>query len=157
MTLDDFLPRTIDNTYRGHKLALWLFGLVVLVRLAISLSSMFDGYRMATGPDGIPLDTYPPAAVRTIVSILAAFGLAHLVIVALCILVLVRYRSLVPFMFALILFEHVTRRLILQVVLPIARTGRPPGFAINLVLLVLMVAGLTLSLWRRNRLPAGAS
>jgi hypothetical protein len=156
VTLDDLLPRTIDNTYRGHKLALWLFGLVVLAKVGMGLSSIFDGYGMASSADGIPLDTYPPTAVRAIVSILAVLGLSHLVIGALCILVLVRYRGLVPFMFALLLLEHLTRRLILQV-MPIARAGRPPTSAVNLALIALMVVGLALSLWRRSRLPAGAS
>jgi hypothetical protein len=51
-------------------------------------------------------------------------------------------------MFALLLLEHLSRRLIL-LVLPIVRTGSPPGFVVNLVLLALMIAGLALSLWSR--------
>lgn len=143
------LPRTIGNTYRGHKVALWLVGLLVFMKLAISLNSIFNGYSVASSADGIPLDSYPPAAARTIVSLFALLGLSHLVLCVLCILVLVRYRSLIPFMFALLLVEHLGRRLILQL-MPIVRTGRPPGFYVNLVLLVLMIAGLALSLWRQG-------
>jgi hypothetical protein len=65
----------------------------------------------------------------------------------LCILVLVRYRSMVPLMLALLLLEHLSRKLILQF-LPIVRTGTPPGFLINFMLLALMIAGLALSLLR---------
>ena len=35
--------------------------------------------------------------------------------------------------------------------MPIERTGTPPGSAINLTLLALMVVGLALSLWSRDR------
>jgi hypothetical protein len=42
--LKQLLPQCIDNAYRGHKLALWLFGLVVLVRVFQSLVSIFNGY-----------------------------------------------------------------------------------------------------------------
>jgi hypothetical protein len=143
------LPRRADNDYRGRKVALWIFGLVVFVKLAIGVNSIFNGYSVASSADGIPLDTYAPAGARTIVSLFALLGLSHLVMALLCMLVLVRYRTLVPLMFTLLLVEHLGRRLIFYF-LPIARTGTPPGSAINLVLLALMVAGLALSLWSRG-------
>jgi hypothetical protein len=139
------LPQRVDNTYRGYKLALWLFGAVVLMKLAMSLNSIFNGYVVASSADGIPLDTFPPAAAQTVVALFAIWGLAHLMICLLCILVLVRYRSMVPLMLALLLLEHLSRKLILQF-LPIVRTGTPPGFFINVILLALMIVGLALSL-----------
>jgi hypothetical protein len=142
-------PRSIDNTYRGHKLALWLFGLVVFMKAAMSLNSIFNGYLVASSADGLPLDTYPSAAARTIVSLFAIWGLGHFMICLLCILVLVRYRGMIPFMFALLLVEHLSRRLIFQF-MPIVRTGTPPASAINLVLLALMIVGLALSLWSQG-------
>jgi hypothetical protein len=149
--LDRLFPQRLDNTYRGYKLALWLFGLVVLMRLGISLNSIFNGRLVASSADGIPLDTFPPAASQTVVSLFALLGLSHLVLCLLCILVLVRYRALVPFMFALLLLQHLVRKLILHF-LPVPRTGTPPGSVVNLVLLALMVAGLVLSLWSRDNL-----
>ena len=143
------LPRTIDNTFRGHKLALWLFGLLLFMKFAMSLNSIFNGYSVATSADGIPLDTYPSAAAGAIVSLFALLGLAHFMICLLCILVLVRYRSMIPFMYALLLVEHLSRKLILQFI-PIVRVGTPPAFAVNLALLALMIAGLTLSLRTRG-------
>jgi hypothetical protein len=144
---DRLLPQRVDNTYRGHKLALWLFGAVVLMKLAMSLNSIFNGYVVASSADGIPLDTFPSSAARTVIALFAIWGLAHLMICLLCILVLVRYRSMVPLMLALLLLEHLSRKLILQF-LPIVRTGTPPGFFINFILLALMIAGLSLSLLR---------
>jgi hypothetical protein len=35
--INQLLPQCIDNTYRGHKLALWLFALVVFVKALQSL------------------------------------------------------------------------------------------------------------------------
>jgi len=148
---DRLLPQRVDNTYRGHKLALWLFGAVVLMKLAMSLNSIFNGYVVASSADGIPLDTFPSAAAQTVVALFAIWGLAHLMICLLCILVLVRYRSMVPLMLALLLLEHLSRKLILQF-LPIVRTGTPPGFFINVILLALMIVGLALSLRSQSNL-----
>jgi hypothetical protein len=148
---DRLLPQCVDNTYRGYKLALWLFGAVVLMKLAMSLNSIFNGYMVASSADGIPLDTFPSAAAQTVVALFAIWGLAHLMICLLCILVLVRYRSMVPLMLALLLLEHLSRKLILQFV-PIVRTGTPPGFYVNLGLLTLMIVGLALSLRSQSNL-----
>jgi hypothetical protein len=143
--LDQMLPRTIDNTYEGRKAALWLLALVVLMKAVMSLNSIFNGRYVASRADGIPLDKFTPEGAQAVVSLFAIWGLAHLTICALCVIVLIRYRAMVPLMLALLLLEHLVRRVILWI-MPIVRTGTPPGLAVNLVLLALMVAGLTLSL-----------
>ena len=109
---DQVLPQRIDNTYRGHKLALWLFGLLLLMKIAMSLSSIFNGYSVATSADGIPLDTFTPAGAQAVIALFAIWGLSHFVICLLCILVLIRYRSMIPFMFAVLLLEHLSRKVI---------------------------------------------
>ena len=100
------LPRQIDNTYHGHKVALWLFALLVLMKSVIGINSIFDGRDVAISADGIPLETFTPAGAQAVVSAFAAWGLAQLVICLLCLLVLARYRAMLPFMFALLLLEQ---------------------------------------------------
>jgi hypothetical protein len=149
--LDRILPRSLDNTYRGQKLALWLFGLLVLMKSVIGLNSIFNGAAVMTTADGIALSTYPAAAAQNLVALWALIGLAHVVIGVLGVLVLVRYRGMVPLMFVLLLLQHLGGRLIAQFH-PIVRTGAPPASVINLIFLTLMVLGLGLSLRPRRRL-----
>lgn len=153
--LRQLLPQRVDNTYSGHQLALWLFALIVLLKVAVSLNTIFDGSSVAASADGIPLDTFPADAAQAVVSLSAIWALSHLVICLLCVLVLVRYRGMIPFMFALLLLEHLGRRLILYL-MPLVKTGTPPGFYVNLILLVLLSAGLALSLRGRDQLQARA-
>ena len=143
--LQRLLPQRIDNTFRGHRLALWLFGVLVLMKGGIGLGTIFNGRSAATSADGIPLDTFSPAGEQAFVSLFAAWGLSQLMLNLIGLLVLVRYRAMVPFMFALLLLEHLSRRLIF-VVLPIASTGTSPGFFVNLVFVAVMIVGLALSL-----------
>jgi len=150
---DQLLPRHIDNTYRGSKLALWMFGLVVLMRVGMSLVSIFNGYQTASTADAIPIDTFTPAGAQAVVSLFALLGLGQLMLCLLGILALVRYRAMVPLMFLLLLLEFLGRRLTL-LFLPVVRTGTPPGLFVNLVLLALMIAGLALSLRRREGVAA---
>lgn len=151
----DLLPQRLDNTYRGQKLALWLFGLLVFMKAGMSLMAIFNGYVVASNADGIPLDTFTPAGAQAVVTLLAMWGLALLTICLLCILALVRYRAMVPFLFALLALEHLSRRLILYV-MPVVRTGTSIGIAVNLALLALTFVGLALSLWRRDNPGRGS-
>jgi hypothetical protein len=152
---EQFLPRHLDNSYHGHRLALWLFAVVVFMKVSIGLGTIFNGRHAATTADGIPLDTFTPAGGQAFVSLFAAWGLAQVTIGLLCILALVRYRAAVPFMFALLLAEHLCRKLIFFV-MPIPRTGDAPGGLINVALVAVMVVGLVLALWSRdNSRPEG--
>ena len=145
-----FLPRHADNDYRGRKIALWLFGLLLLVRAAIGFNTIFQGRSVATSADGIPLESFTPAGADAFISAFALLGLSHLMTSLLGLVVLIRYRNLVPLIFALLLLQHLGGRLILRV-LPIPRVGTPPGVIVNLVLLALMIVGLALSLWVRSK------
>lgn len=147
--MTSWLPRQVDNTYRGQRLALWLFGLLLLVRGAMGINSIFNGRSVATSADGIPLDSFTPAGAQTVVALFALLGLSRLVLTVIGVVVLVRYRTLVSFMFALFLLEQLSRYLIVQQI-PITRIGTPPGSAINLGILAVTALGLALSLLQRS-------
>lgn len=147
--LDRLLPRSADNVYRGHRLALWLLGALVLMKGSIALGTIFNGRGAAAGADGIPLDTFTATGQQAFLSLFAAWGVSQVTLNLVGVLVLVRYRALVSLMFALLLAEHLCRKLVFMI-LPIPRTGAPPGFWINLVLVAAMLVGLALSLRRKN-------
>ena len=147
--LNAILPRHIDNTYRGPRLALWLFVLVVVFKTGIALGTIFNGRGAAQSADGIPLGAFGAAGAEAVVALFALWGLSQLVLSAFGVLALTRYRAMIPLMYLLLLLEHLARRWIL-LVKPIARTGSPPGLYINLGLLVVTIVGLVLSLWPRG-------
>lgn len=148
-------PAKFDDTYHGYKLALWLLGLILLMKAAIGLGVIFNGHEAASRADGIPIDSFAPSAAQTVLAIFAIWGLSQVILALLGAVALVRYRAMVPFVYSLVLLEHVGRKLILYF-LPVAKTGRPPGFAINLALFAVEIAGLLLALWpRRSARPPG--
>jgi hypothetical protein len=147
---DKLLPQRLDNAYRGHKVALWLFGLVVVVKSAQSLAIIFDGYSTARDADGIPLDGYPSATAQTVVSVLAQGSLWRLTFCLGGMVVLLRYRSAVPLMFALLVVNYLAGQVMFHFV-PLVRLGTPPGPIVNLILFFLMIIGLALSIWRGTR------
>ena len=145
--LDRLLPQHLDNAYRGHKLALWIFGFVVAVKSAQSLAIIFASYSTASAADGIPLDAFSAAAAQTVVAALAQGSLWRLTFCLLGMIVLLRYRSGVPLMFALLGVNYLAGQVIFHFV-PLIRVGTPPGPLVNLILFCLMIGGLALSVWR---------
>src|SRR6266699_1831923 len=99
--LNQLLPARLDNNYRGRRFALWLFGIVVLIRSIQSVMIIVNGYYVARSADGIPLESYPSAAAQTIVALFAISSLNRLLISLVCVVVLVRYRSAIPSMFVI--------------------------------------------------------
>lgn len=144
------LPQLVDNTYSGRGLALWLFAVVVAVKILQCMLIMFNGKYVLKGADGIPLDTYTPAGAQAVVSIWALASLNRLVILLLCVLVLVRYRSLITLMFSVLAIQYLASEVIFRLI-PIVRTGTPPAFRVNFALFVLTMVGLSLSLWEAGQ------
>jgi hypothetical protein len=147
--LGELLPRRLDDEYRGHKLALWLFGLVIAMKSAQSSAIILNGYATAR-------DSFTPAVAQTVVAVLAQGSLWRLFFCLLCVLVLLRYRSAVPLMFGLLALNYLVAQLVL-IFVPLPRVGAPVGPLVNLVLFVVMLAGLGLSLWRRGGSDANES
>jgi hypothetical protein len=147
--LENIVPPHIDNAFRGRRLAVWLFALILLMKTAQSVAVLVGGASVLMGADGIPLDTYTPSAAQTVVSLWALLGLTRLLICLLGLLVLVRYRSMLPFMFGFLVLLDAGRHIVLQY-LPIARVGTPPGPIVNSMLMALTIAGLVLSLLPRR-------
>jgi hypothetical protein len=144
--LDRILPKQIDNVFRGHWLALGLFGLFVALRLVMGANSALNARSVASGADGIPIDGLGSAG-DIVVRLFSLQGFSSLVLALLALLVLIRYRAMVPLMFLVFLVELPGRRG-LAVLNPIAppEGGTPVGFYINLGLLLIVVLGLALSL-----------
>jgi hypothetical protein len=149
--LADLFPRTANNHYPGRRIGLWLFALMSL-KIPMGVNILFNGRTVAQSADGIPLDTFGENGAPAFLSIFAAWGLCQIVFGLACLVVLCRYRSLVPLAFLGLLLEQAGRK-ILQLYLPIERIGTPPGDYVNAALLGIIVLGLLLSLWR----PRGAA
>ena len=144
--LNRLFPRQIDNRYEGYRAALWLLGLLVALKLVVSLNSIFNTASVAQGADGIPLDSFSPAAARTVLMLFALAALGQLVLALVAVAALIRWRALVPFLYLVSLLEQAVRRFIVQSY-QVPRTGDLSfGWYMNAGIVALLVIGLVLSL-----------
>jgi hypothetical protein len=139
-------PKQFDNTYRGHWLAIWLFVPVVLLKATQGANIIFNTRLVAIAADGISLDSLGATGAETFLALFAVLGLYLLVLALQCVLVLIRYRAMIPFMYLLLLIVQIGG-IVLLLVHPIVRTGGMPiGVPINRAALAMTLIGFVLSL-----------
>jgi hypothetical protein len=144
--LERVFPRSIDNTFRGHRLALWAFYPITILTVGRSLVHVFREDGGAQSIATIPLDTFDAGGAEAVVSLFAFWGLSQLLLGVVFVVVALRYRALIPFMYVLILAEY-AGRIGVGSVKSLPTTGVPPGAYLNLVLIVAAILGLVLSFW----------
>lgn len=141
------LPPIADNRFHGHRAALWLLGLLVALKLVMGVNSIFNTESVAVGADGIPLGSYGAAAARDVLKLFALTSLGQLMLALVALLVLLRYRALVPLIYLGLIGEQLARRAIVQ---SFGGSASVTAVSINLGILALLAVGLLLAL-----LPAG--
>lgn len=139
-------PSQFDNRFQGWRAALWLLGLLLFLRLAISVNSIFNTESVAAGADKFPLASYGGDGARAVLMLFALHALAELMIALVGVLALVRYRAMVPFVFLLLSAEHVARRLVVQGYAIERSAPTTAAYVINYGMLAVLLGGLLLSL-----------
>lgn len=139
------LPDFIDNQYHGMKIAQYAFWLITAATIVRSLIHVF-------APDGgaqtiatIPLDSYPTAAAAAVILMFSYWGLSQLLMGFVYLGVALKYRSLIPAMYVLLIFEYAMRFVIGQMK-PIVTTGTAPGSIGNWIMVPVCAVLLVLSL-----------
>ena len=147
--LSRIFPKLLDNQYRGNKIAVWLFVLLTVMNAGISCVAIFKPDGGAQSADGIPLDTYGPAAAQAVIGVVAFLGLANLLLYIVFIVALIRYRSMIPLMYVLIVLSWLAHKGI-GLMKPIVRAGTSSGHYVTWSLFALSVIGLILSVTGKN-------
>ena len=136
------LPKTIDNRTNGRKLPVIFFALYTLlsaVRSCIHLLAPDGGAGSIAGMD------LSVEGAQGIVFAFALWGSAQLLLAIIQLVAVWRYRSLIPFLYVLLLVETGLRMLVGQM-RPVSFAHTPPGAIGNLILPPLVLVMLVLSL-----------
>ncbi len=154
--LERIFPKQFDNTYRGHLAAIWLLALVVLVKAIQGTQSIVNTRAVMTNADGLSLDSLSTANAETFMALFALLGLYLLVLPLQSLVVLIRYRAMIPFMYLMLLAIYGGGRLV-YLLHPVTRAdARPVGFYVNLAILAVTLIGFGLSLMNRPGAEKGS-
>jgi hypothetical protein len=151
--LSRVFPRQADNRFDGHRSALWLLWFLVALMLIVGTRSIVSTESVAVGADGIPIHSFGPTGARTVLMLFALDSVGTLTVAFLCVAILVRWRSLVPFLYLLLLGGQIVRRVVIQSYAIPRAEGSIAGWWLVAFILGLLSLGLLLSLIGRR--PAG--
>ena len=142
-------PNSIDNDYKGNKLPMYLFYLVTAFTVIRSIIHLVSPDGGAQSIATIPFHLYSKEATDTIIHLFAEWGLSQLLFGLFYIVVLVKYKSLIPLMYLFLVIEYSTR-LLLGFYKPFELEGHAPGGIGNYILVPLFILMFILSL-RNNQ------
>lgn len=144
--LSVLLPARADNTVRGMKLPVYVFALIAIVSTVRSLIHLLAPDGGAGSIAGMDLSV---AGANGIIFAFALWGSAQLIYALVQLAVAFRYRSLIPFMYALLILETLLRMLVGRMK-PVTFAHTPPGAIGNWVILPLAALMLALSARREQ-------
>jgi len=148
--LNNLFPRQITNEFPGLRVALWGFYLFTALTLWRSQHHIFSSDGGAQSIATIPIDRYSDSAASTVIGMFALWGLSQLIIGLIYLVAAIRYRSMIPLLFLLSLFEYLMRATYIPAYKSIETVGTAPGAAGNLPFVIFSFAMLVLSLWSRK-------
>ena len=149
-------PKQIDNTFGGHRLAIWLLAPIVLVKMTMGFNMLLNADQLAQTADGLPLESFGALPAAIIVMDFKTEGLLYIVLALLALVALLRYRAMLPFVYLLLSIDAVgLMALWIANPLPSVKSsgGISFGFMIHLILAAALLVGFTLSLSKPA--PAG--
>jgi hypothetical protein len=140
-------PKQVDNNFQGHKIASTVFLLVTFFTIIRSCIHIFapDG-----GAGSIAGTDVSGAGGSNVVSMFAFWGLSQLLMGFVYLFVYFRYKSLIPFMYLLILAEY-SGRIAIGLIKPLEVSHTPPGAVGDYVLVPLAIVMLIFSLKRPRK------
>ena len=143
------LHAVVDNNFRGIKLSHYAFLLLTAATLVRSLIHVFAPDGGAQSIATIPLASYSAEAAATVILMFSLWGLSQLLMGIVYLGVYLKYKSLIPAMYVLMIVEYAMRIIIGQMK-PIVTTGTAPGSVGNWIMVSVCVVLLILSLIKRK-------
>ena len=149
--LDRIFPKQVDNAFRGYRIASAVFLLITIVTIARSCIHIFA----PDGGAGSIAGIINPSG--DVISLFALWGLSQLLMGFIYVVVYLRYKSLISFMYILILTEY-SGRTVIGLFKPLYTSHIPPGAIGDYILVPLAAIMLVLSLARPGKkvLPTAA-
>ena len=135
-------PRKADNNFQGYRLVVIVYLVITVFTIARSLIHILLPDGGAGNIAGIDVTV---EGGQNVVSVFAVWGLSQLLMGFVYLVVFFRYKSLIPFMYLLVLAEY-SGRIALGLIKPFEVAHPPPGAIGNYLLVPLAIIMLILSL-----------
>lgn len=154
LTMNPIFPKNANNDYRFPKFLYYIFIVFTIVTAARSLAHIFLPDGGANLIASIITFTGDPNPNLVIYFIFSYWGLSQLLMAGIYVVVIIKYRNLIPLMYAFIFFEYLFRFLIGQFLKPLSEdyfAHIAPGAVGNYIMIPLALVLLLLCLFLHQK------
>lgn len=144
-------PKSADQNYQGHYLAL-------LLLLLYTAKSLFSGAIHMFAPDGgaqsiasVALDQFGDGGAESVITMFGLWGMEQVIIGLISVVILLRYRSLIPMMCMFYVLEYAGRYTAKFYTPGLVTAHAPPGLVGDYVLVPLTVLMFLLAVYRPKK------
>ena len=144
-------PKIANNTFNGHKLALWSLFLYVTKSIFAGLVHMFvsDGGAQSIG--SVSLDSFTKGGADSVITMFGLWGLEQFVIGLIALIILLRYKSLIPLLWGIYAIEYLGRSLSHLFTPGLVTESVPPGLVVDTVLVPLAIIMFLFSIYTTKK------
>ena len=137
------LPKTIDNSIQGTKVPFFVFAMYAILSTVRSCIHIFTADSGAGSIAGMDLTV---SGANGIIFAFGLWGSSQLLFAIIQLIVVFRYRALIPLMYLMLVLEILLRQLV-GIMKPVTFSHTPPGAIGNHLLLPLAIIMLVLTIW----------
>lgn len=137
--LNTLFPRTVDNIYRGNKIPQWILYLYVFKSFFSGCVHMFAADGGAQSIASIALDSFTQGGANSVITMFAYWGMEQFVIGLIAVVILWRYKALIPMLWGVYAIEYTARYLLKFITPGVAAVNTPPGAMADYVLVPLAI------------------
>ncbi len=140
-------PKTVENEYKGHILGLTLLVIYTFKSFLSGVIHMFASDGGAQSIASVALDQFSGGGAESVITMFGLWGMEQFVIGLIVLVVITRYRGLIPMMALVYVIEYAGRMAIPLFTPGLVTAHTPPGASAAIVLVPLTVTMLILTLY----------
>ena len=141
------LPDVADNTLKAHRITYWVLWIYVFKSMFAGAVHMFASDGGAQSIGSVKLDGFTQEGADSVVTMFGLWGMEQFVIGFIVLVILLRYKSLLPLAWAVYAIEYAGRALSHTFTPGLDTEHTPPGVMLDTLLVPLSIAMLVLAIY----------
>lgn len=150
MNGNSLFPKVANNHYQGNKVAKWLLFVYVFKSIFSGSIHMFAADGGAQSIASVTLDRFSEGGAESVVTMFGLWGMEQVIIGLIGVVILWRYNSLIPLLWAAYALEYIGRGAAALYTPGLTTANTPPGASADLVLIPLAITMFILSMIKKN-------
>jgi hypothetical protein len=148
--MNTLFPEVADNVFKGNRIAYWVLWFYVFKSIFAGFVHMFASDGGAQSIGSVKLDSFTQGGADSVVTMFGLWGMEQFVIGLIVLVILWRYKSLIPLAWAIYAVEYSGRALSHEFTPGLVTEKTPPGVMVDTLLVPLAIVMLIFAIYTQK-------